>query len=86
MDHLNYNKLVNMKILLKILLLVQLTIYIFNYDSFGQNQQNVSQYKISVNLTQTSHVMAGGIGASWHAMGATAFYYPNLIVRHSDGG
>ena len=50
-------------------------------DSFGQNQTNAAGYKISVNLARTSHVMAGGIGASWHSMGATVFYYPDLIKR-----
>lgn len=33
---------------------------------------------VSVDLGKSVHVMRGGIGASWHAIGPTVFYYPNL--------
>jgi hypothetical protein len=68
----------------KTLIIFSLTLFmagIFASDSFGQNQANATPHKISVNLTQTKHVMAGGIGASWHSMSANAIYYPDLIGR-----
>jgi len=70
-----------MRIFLKIILIAQFVAYIFSCCAFGQNQERVSKYQISLNLTQTSHVMAGGIGASWHANGPNVIYYPDLIKR-----
>jgi len=40
--------------------------------------QNVS---ITVDVDKPVHIMRGGIGASWHAIGPTPFYYPDLIGR-----
>jgi len=36
---------------------------------------------ITVNAGKVVHTMRGGIGASWHAIGPTPFYYPDLIRR-----
>lgn len=41
-------------------------------------QRNVS---VTVDLGQSVHVMRGGIGASWHAIGPTVFHYSDLIGR-----
>ena len=54
---------------------------VFVQFSFAQNQASPNHYNISVNVEKTSHVMAGGIGASWHAMGPNVVYYPDLINR-----
>jgi hypothetical protein len=42
---------------------------------------NASQIEIRVNLEKVVHTMAGGIGASWHAMGPDVIHYPDLIGR-----
>jgi hypothetical protein len=36
---------------------------------------------ITVDVDKSVHTMRGGIGASWHAIGPTPFYYPDLIGR-----
>lgn len=36
---------------------------------------------IRVDTTQTRHTMAAGIGASWHAMGQTPYWYRDLVGR-----
>lgn len=38
---------------------------------------------IRVDLNQPIHTMRGGIGASWHAIGPTPYYYPDLIGRNN---
>lgn len=37
---------------------------------------------LSVNGGKVVHVMAGGAGASWHAIGSTAFWYPRTKFGH----
>jgi hypothetical protein len=37
--------------------------------------------EVRVNLEKVIHTMAGGIGASWHAMGPDVVHYPDLIGR-----
>jgi hypothetical protein len=37
--------------------------------------------RIHVDCTRTNHILAGGIGASWHAMGPDVIHYPDLIGR-----
>ncbi len=53
----------------------------FGNVSLAQNQTNETDYNISVNLEKINHVMAGGIGASWHAMGPNVVHYADLIGR-----
>lgn len=36
---------------------------------------------VQVDLARAVHTMAGGIGASWHAIGPTSFWYEGLIHR-----
>jgi hypothetical protein len=36
---------------------------------------------VQIDLNKVNHTMAGGIGASWHAMGADVINYPDLIGR-----
>ncbi len=36
---------------------------------------------ITVDIGKPVHIMRGGIGASWHAIGPTPYYYPDLIGR-----
>ena len=36
---------------------------------------------VTVELARPVHVMAGGIGTSWHATGPTVVHYPDLIER-----
>ena len=36
---------------------------------------------IQVDSAQVKHTMAGGAGASWHAMGPTGLWYKDLVVR-----
>ena len=43
--------------------------------------QNVKSVDVQIDLNKVSHTMAGGIGASWHAMGADVINYPDLIGR-----
>lgn len=38
---------------------------------------------ITVEIDKIVHTMRGGIGASWHAMGPTLYYYPDLIGRNN---
>lgn len=40
-----------------------------------------SEIPIQVNCGRTVHTMAGGAGASWHAIGPTAFWYDHLRGR-----
>ena len=43
---------------------------------------------IRIDLSNVKHWMAGGAGASWHAMGPTAYWYKNLpgrLNRNSRG-
>ncbi|MGB7760199.1 MAG: cellulase family glycosylhydrolase [Bryobacteraceae bacterium] len=43
--------------------------------------------QIEVNAARVVHVMAGGAGASWHAMGQTAYWYKDMtrVNRNSRG-
>src|SRR5208283_1923481 len=43
--------------------------------------------QIEVNAGRVVHVMAGGAGASWHAMGQTAYWYKDMtrVNRNSRG-
>ncbi|MGB7758365.1 MAG: hypothetical protein WBL61_00970 [Bryobacteraceae bacterium] len=43
--------------------------------------------KIEVNAGRVLHVMTGGTGASWHAMGQTAYWYKDItrVNRNSRG-
>jgi len=38
---------------------------------------------ITVDFAKPVHTMRGGIGASWHAIGPTPYYYPDLIGRNN---
>ena len=36
---------------------------------------------LTVDLGRPVHVMQGGLGASWHALGPTVYHYPDLVNR-----
>jgi len=40
-----------------------------------------NEVTITVDASKVVHTMAGGMGASWHAIGPTPFYYPDLVGR-----
>ena len=37
--------------------------------------------QVDIDLAKVTHTMAGGIGASWHAIGPDVIHYPDLIGR-----
>ena len=50
-------------------------------DSQPADTRPASAALVTVDLSHPGHVMAGGIGTSWHAMGPTVVHYPDLIGR-----
>lgn len=65
---------------LKLLLVLLITGVLWNVSQ-SQNHTNATVHDISVNLAKINHTMAGGIGASWHAMGPNVVHYTDLIGR-----
>ena len=59
---------------------------LFAWDSFGlaifaADAAPTAATVIRVDTTQARHTIAAGIGASWHAMGQTPFWYRDLVGR-----
>ena len=50
-------------------------------EAFAAATIQTNEVTITVDAGKVVHMMRGGIGASWHAIGPTVFYYPDLIGR-----
>ena len=50
-------------------------------EAFAAATIQTNEVTITVDAGKVVHMMRGGIGASWHAIGPTVYYYPDLIGR-----
>ena len=52
-------------------------------EVFADATAQTNEVTITVDTGKVVHTMRGGIGASWHAIGPTVYYYPDLIGRNN---
>lgn len=49
----------------------------------AENAPAAAPVRFEIQSDKVKHVMAGGLGASWHAMGPVVAHYPDLIGRNN---
>ena len=71
-----------LKLVLSLLLFL---LFAAAHTSFAQGgpAAGLTPAVIRIDAGVVKHIMAGGAGASWHAMGPEAYWYPNLTDREN---
>lgn len=77
------------RLLVGTIISLPLLIAVRDANALGDNRPVLPPAEIRIDTSSVKHVMAGGAGASWHAMGPDAYWYKDLnpakVNRNSRG-